>query len=270
MPELPEVEVTRQSLIPYITDTKITSVFLGKPLRWPLGVSPHFLVGKTIKRIERRGKYLLFVLDEGLLILHLGMSGSLSFVNQPPFRDKHDHFELSTDTGTLRLNDPRRFGAVVYAPSLAAEMAKKLLGNLGVEPFSKAFTSTLLYRGCKQSNTTIKQLLLAGRLVVGVGNIYVAESLFRAGIRPNIAAKRMTKSHATSLYHAILKVLQTALQHGGSTLRNFSNAQGKNGYFQLQVMVYGRQGKPCYRCGTTIKQDRKYQRSSFYCPQCQR
>jgi len=270
MPELPEVEVTRQSFAHRIARSRIVSVTLGKPLRWPLGCPPSDLVGRTVLGVRRRGKYLLFDLDRGLLLVHLGMSGSLSFANDLPPAGVHDHFELLTTTGMLRLHDPRRFGAVVFAPGEQAPMAKKLLGRLGMEPLAGEFDPLLFARGLKARRACIKQVLLAGELVVGVGNIYASEALFQAGIRPTAQASGLSRARADRLHGAVRDVLGRAVERGGSTLRDFSNADGAAGHYQLEAMVYGRDGQACRVCGSTIKSIRQGQRSSFFCHTCQR
>ena len=270
MPELPEVEVTRLSFAERIAGARVLAARLGKPLRWPLGVDPHVLVGRHVRAVRRRGKYLLVDLDEGMLLLHLGMSGALSFGSARVPPGVHDHFDLDTDQGLLRLHDPRRFGAVVYASSEADPVARKLLGGLGVEPLSDAFELATFHQGLRQRRAPIKQVLLAGDLVVGVGNIYASEALFRAGIRPTVAACRLSKPRAERLRVAIRDVLARALQVGGSTLRDFSNAHGQSGYFQLEMLVYDRAGEPCRQCAAPIRQIRQGQRSTFYCPSCQK
>jgi formamidopyrimidine-DNA glycosylase len=270
MPELPEVEVTRLSLAAGIRGATILSASMGKPLRWPLGVEPHHLVGQRVLEVRRRGKYLLIDLSAGLLLIHLGMSGSVRFVPHPGEAGKHDHFDLQTTQGTLRLNDPRRFGAVVFAHSEADPVADKLLGKLGVEPLGDDFDAELFHQGLQLRKSAIKQVLLAGELVVGVGNIYASEALFLAGIRPTTRANRLSRPRALRLQAAIRQVLALAVEKGGSTLRDFSNAQGESGHFQLAAMVYGRQGQACRQCGTAIKSLRQGQRSTFFCPQCQK
>lgn len=270
MPELPEVEVTRQSFAHRIADARIVSATLGKPLRWPLGLAVAQLQGRTVLGVRRRGKYLLLDLSEGLLLLHLGMSGSLRFANDLPLPGKHDHFDLQTTLGTLRLNDPRRFGAVVYAASEADPVAHKLLGGLGVEPLGDDFDAVRFHAELRQRRAPIKQVLLAGEVVVGVGNIYASEALFLAGIRPTTRAERISRPRALRLQQCIRDVLARAVQKGGSTLRDFSNAQGESGYFQLEAMVYGRAGQPCRQCGGGIKALRQGQRATFYCPVCQK
>ncbi|HYD77261.1 bifunctional DNA-formamidopyrimidine glycosylase/DNA-(apurinic or apyrimidinic site) lyase [Ramlibacter sp.] len=270
MPELPEVEVTRLSFADRIAGARIEQVRLGKPLRWPLGCDPAALVGRTVRAVRRRGKYLLMDLDEGLLLLHLGMSGSLRFAAEQPAAGVHDHFDLFTDRGVLRLNDPRRFGAVVHALREESPEAIKLLGGLGVEPLGDAFDPVAFHAALRRRKAPIKQVLLAGDVVVGVGNIYASEALFLAGIRPTLSAARISRPRALKLHGAIRDVLARAVRQGGSTLRDFSNANGESGYFQLEAMVYGRAGLPCRVCGTPVRGIRQGQRATFHCPECQK
>lgn len=270
MPELPEVEVTRLSFASAIAGVTVTAVFLGKPLRWPLGCETAHLYGQRIFGVQRRGKYLLIELTHGYLLVHLGMSGSLRFAPQLPASGVHDHFEMQTTHGCLRLTDPRRFGAVVYVSSLTDPQATKLLGRLGMEPLSDAFELSQFAAGLHQRKAAIKQVLLAGDLVVGVGNIYASEALFMAGIRPTQSAATLSKPKMARLHAAIREVLARAVAKGGSTLRDFSSAQGQTGYFQLEAMVYGRAGLPCKQCGALVKMLRQGQRSTFYCPTCQK
>ena len=276
MPELPEVEVTRLSFADRIANAHISDVRVGKPLRWPLGVAPASLVGKKVLGVRRRGKYLLMDLNEGLVLWHLGMSGSLSFtptasnsfaISHP---QTHDHFDLLTTHGLLRLNDPRRFGAVVYAESETSAVAQKLLGHLGVEPLAGQFDVDTFHKNLKKRNAVIKQVLLAGDIVVGVGNIYASEALFLAGIRPTVRAQRISRARAEKLRVAIIDVLARAVAKGGSTLRDFSNADGQSGYFQLEANVYDRAGEPCRQCGHLIKRLVQGQRATYYCSVCQK
>ena len=276
MPELPEVEVTRLSFADRIANADIFDVRVGKPLRWPLGVNPATLIGRKVLGVRRRGKYLLMDLNEGLVLWHLGMSGSLSFtpvantgvvINQP---QPHDHFDLFTTHGLLRLNDPRRFGAVVYAESETSAIAQKLLGHLGVEPLAGNFDLDTFHKNLKKRNAAIKQVLLAGDIVVGVGNIYASEALFLAGIRPTVRAQRISRARAEKLRVAIIDVLARAVAKGGSTLRDFSNADGQSGYFQLEANVYDRAGEPCRLCGNVIKRLVQGQRATYYCSVCQK
>ena len=270
MPELPEVEVTRLSFADRIAGARILALRMGKALRWPLGCAPQALAGLTVLGVRRRGKYLLLDLDAGLLLLHLGMSGSLRFEHTPGETGKHDHMDLQTNQGTLRLHDPRRFGAVVFAPAQSSPEARKLLGKLGVEPLGDDFQAKEFWQALRKRKTVIKQVLLGGELVVGVGNIYASEALFMAGIRPTTRAEHISLVRATRLHAAIRAVLARAVQIGGSTLKDFSNAQGESGYFQLEAAVYGREGLPCRACGTAIKAIRQGQRSTFFCPVCQK
>jgi formamidopyrimidine-DNA glycosylase len=270
MPELPEVEVTRLSFADHIAGARIEAVSLGKPLRWPLGCRTQQLEGQRVLAVRRRGKYLLIDLSGGLLLMHLGMSGSVSFGLALPAPGKHDHFDMVTSLGTLRLNDPRRFGAVVYASGEGDPVAQKLLGRLGVEPLSDAFDANEFHQALQRRQTAIKQVLLGGEAVVGVGNIYASEVLFLAGIRPTTRAARISKPRAALLHGAIRQVLRQAVLKGGSTLKDFSNAQGEAGHFQLDAMVYDRAGQPCRVCETPIKGIRQGQRSTFYCSRCQK
>ncbi len=270
MPELPEVEVTRRSFADRITGARILSVRLGRPLRWPLGRTPESLHGLSVLQVGRRGKYLLLQLDEGVLLLHLGMSGSLVFRPELPAPGPHDHFDLVTSQGVLRLHDPRRFGAAVWSAGADVDPAHKLLSTLGTEPLDDGFDPAAFHAGLKLRRAPIKQVLLAGDLVVGVGNIYASEALFMAGIRPTVRACRLSRPRADRLHAAIREVLCRAVERGGSTLRDFSSATGESGHFQLEAAVYGRAGQPCLRCGAPIRQIRQGQRSTFFCAQCQR
>ena len=270
MPELPEVEVTRRSFAHRIAGARIQGLHLGKPLRWPLGCEPQRLAGRLVQGVRRRGKYLLMDLDDGLLLWHLGMSGSLIFAPELPPPGIHDHVNLITDRGVLRLHDPRRFGALVYAPSQHSVEAHKLLGHLGVEPLDGEFTPAVLYAGLQKRHAPIKQVLLAGDVVVGVGNIYASEALFLAGIRPTTKAQRISQQRAQRLHAAIINVLSRAVEKGGSTLKDFSSAAGEAGYFQLEAAVYDREGEPCRVCAKPIRKITQGQRSTFFCAVCQR
>lgn len=270
MPELPEVEVTRRSFAEQIAGAQISSVFLGKPLRWPLGVQPDALLGRTVQAVRRRGKYLLIDLDRGMLMVHLGMSGSLRFAPALPPLGPHDHFELTTSRGLLRLHDPRRFGAVLAVSGQDDPAAAKLLGALGTEPLEDGFQFDAFFRALRHSRQPIKQLLLGGKVVVGVGNIYACEVLFLSGIRPTTPASRIGPARARRLHQAIRDVLQRAVERGGSTLRDFSAADGNAGHFQLEANVYGREGLPCTACGKPVKLLRQGQRSSYFCAYCQK
>ena len=270
MPELPEVEVTRLSFASRITGARVLALHMGKPLRWPLGEAPSVLVGQTIVQVRRRGKYLLLDMDRGVLLLHLGMSGSLNFAPTQAAAGKHDHMDLVTSQGTLRLHDPRRFGAAVWSASEQHEPALKLLGKLGMEPLTNGFDLKLFQAGLKKRKAPIKQVLLAGDVVVGVGNIYASEALFMSGIKPTLKSDKVSAPRVAKLHAAIRQVLARAVEQGGSSLKDFVNAQGNTGYFQLEASVYGRAGLPCRVCEAPIKQIVQGQRSTFYCPVCQK
>jgi formamidopyrimidine-DNA glycosylase len=275
MPELPEVEVTRLSLVDRIGGASVRALQLGKPLRWPLGVAPLSLAGQTVGTLARRGKYIWMPLlaagrPAGGLLWHLGMSGSLRFDAQLPPPGPHDHVELVTDRGSLRLTDPRRFGAVVWSAALDVVPASDLLGHLGVEPLETGFTASVLREGLQGRRVAIKQALLAGDIVVGVGNIYCSEALFVAGIDPRLAAQKLSRPRCERLVQAIRQVLVQALRAGGSTLRDFRDAHGMGGAFQQQAQVYDRAGQPCLRCGRPIRRIVQGQRATYFCPCCQR
>ncbi|MEY5028791.1 MAG: Formamidopyrimidine-DNA glycosylase [Pseudomonadota bacterium] len=270
MPELPEVEVTRQSFAHRIAGAQVLDMRLGKPLRWPFGVQPQSLVGQRVGHVGRRGKYLLLPLTDGVLLLHLGMSGSLQFAQDLPAPGVHDHMDLVTSQGTLRLHDPRRFGAVVWVPDLDAPVARKLLERLGVEPLGDAFVAEYFHQALRKRRGPIKPVLLAGDVVVGVGNIYASEALFAAGIRPTVRADRLSLPRVKRLHAAIRDVLSRAVAAGGSSMRDFVNAHGQAGHFQQAWAVYGRAGQPCRVCATPVRTLVQGQRSTYYCPQCQK
>jgi len=271
MPELPEVEVTRRGIAAALRGARVRSVRLGRPLRWPLGVDPARLVGAHVGDITRRGKYLWLPLDPaGGLLLHLGMSGSLALLDAAPPPGPHDHFDLATDRGTLRLNDPRRFGAVVWAPAIDAEPAATLLARLGAEPFDPALTPASFHAALHTRRAPIKAVLLAGDVVVGAGNIYACEALFDAAIHPRTRCDRISRPRAARLLAAVRSTLARALELGGSTLRDFTDVHGMSGSYQSQARVYGRAGQPCQRCGVTVRRIVQGQRATFYCPGCQK
>jgi formamidopyrimidine-DNA glycosylase len=283
MPELPEVEVTRQGIDAPLRGARVLGIRLGKPLRWPLGCRPQSLVGRRVGPVARRGKYLWLPLDRseggeptspgtrGGLLLHLGMSGSLAWLpGEAPKPGAHDHFDLVTERGTLRLNDPRRFGAVVYAPGLDRQPAAKLLAKLGAEPFDPALTPALLHEGLSRRRAPIKAVLLAGEVVVGAGNIYACEALHRAAIHPAARCDRIGPARAERLLAALRHTLGRALALGGSTLRDFSDVHGASGAYQAEAAVYGRAGEPCPRCGRPIRRIVQAQRATYYCAGCQR
>lgn len=273
MPELPEVEVTRRGVAPHVEGLVVTDVLLRHDgLRWPFPPDlARMLRGRKVLATGRRGKYLLLNFEHGSLILHLGMSGSLCVIDADEPPRKHDHFELVLGRVALRLNDARRFGAVLWHDAAEGGIENHLLlRTLGVEPFTPAFTAELLYKSTRGRSAPIKQVLLAGDIVVGVGNIYASESLFEAGINPNTPAQRIGLARYVKLAAAVRRILAAAIDKGGSTLRDFRGADGRPGYFQQEYFVYDRAGLPCRKCGAAVRQIRQGQRSTFYCVNCQK
>lgn len=273
MPELPEVEVTRRGVAPHLEGRTVTEVTLRHSgLRWPFPSDlAERLRGRTICTTGRRGKYLLIGFEHGTLIVHLGMSGHLRIlpVSTPP--QKHDHFDLVVGDHLMRMTDPRRFGAVLWHGIEEGDVGEHLLlRGLGVEPLEDAFTAHMLHRLTRSRTAPIKQVLLAGDIVVGVGNIYASESLFKAGIHPKTAANRISLARYEKLAKAIRETLAAAIEQGGSTLRDFMAADGQPGYFQQSYFVYDRAGQPCRICGAAIRQLKQGQRSTFYCVNCQK
>ena len=239
-------------------------------LRYPLPRDlPRKVAGQLILRVGRRAKYLLLGLESGTLLLHLGMSGNLRVVPAATPRLRHDPFDLLLDSGVaLRFNDPRRFGSLIYTSGEPRE--HPLLERLGPEPFSAAFDADYLYRITRGRRVALKQLLMNSQLVVGVGNIYASEALFRARLRPGRAARSLTRADAARLVRAIRAVLRQAIRAGGTTLRDYLGADGAPGYFRQRLYVYERRGKPCRRCGTPVRAVTQGQRSTYYCPGCQK
>jgi formamidopyrimidine-DNA glycosylase len=272
MPELPEVEVVRSGLALRVAGRRVRRVVRRAPaLRWPIPDDLDArLAGRVLRTVERRGKYLLLGFDDGWLIVHLGMSGTFALVRADAPLRAHDHLDLEFDDGVLRLNDPRRFGAVLWHDRATGPLhGHPLLAALGVEPFGAAFDGALLHAGTRGRRASIKSLLLAGSLVVGVGNIYASESLFRAGIRPTVPAGRLSRARCDRLAAAVRDTLACAIAAGGSTLRDFVSSEGEAGHFQLECFVYDRAGEPCRVCGTPIRTMRQQQRATYWCPRCQ-
>ena len=293
MPELPEVEVTRRSVAGGLLGARVLDVRMGLPLRWPLGLETQTLAGTVCGEMSRRGKYLWLPLARGAheskehlpglprggpapapepaggLLIHLGMSGALSFGEAPAGRAPHEHFRLVTDRGDLWLIDPRRFGAVVWSPSLEDEPARKLLSALGPEPFDPALDETGFHAGLKARRTPVKAALLSGELVVGAGNIYACEALHLARIDPRMPSNKISRPRAARLLSAVRQVLGQAIEAGGSTLRDFS-ANGAAGHYQERAQVYGRAGEPCNTCGTAVRRIVQGQRATFFCGVCQK
>ena len=269
MPELPEVEITRRGLLPLLNQTVANVVIRNASMRWPIPAHlPETLINQKLLNLKRRAKYILAEFECGTLLLHLGMSGRISLLdrNYPP--EKHDHFDIAFDDGrVLRLRDPRRFGAVLWAGLQANNHA--LLAPLGPEPLDDNFNAKYLHVQLKTRSTAIKVAIMDSHLVVGVGNIYASESLFRARIQPETPAKNLTIKQCENLVAEIKSTLNDALNAGGSSLRDFFGVDGNVGYFQQEYFAYGRTDEPCKVCSKPIKCIRLGQRSTFFCPSCQ-
>jgi formamidopyrimidine-DNA glycosylase len=271
MPELPEVETTRRGIAPHVVNHRVTGVVVRqKRLRWPVPPAlARDLPGQTLHAVERRAKYLLLRADTGTVILHLGMSGSLRVLPAGTPAEKHDHLDILLDNGRcLRLTDPRRFGAALWCAGDV--MQHPLLRALGPEPLDDDFTGEYLFARARRRKGAVKQFIMDGKVVVGVGNIYASEALFLAGIHPGRAAGRISRDRCDRLAAAIKEVLAASIRAGGTTLRDFVGGDGKPGYFSQQLRVYGRTGEPCLTCGTPVRQVITGQRSTYYCPRCQR
>jgi len=271
MPELPEVETTKRGLEPLIMGRSVLAcVVRNSHLRWEIPENiGDLLLNAEITGITRRAKYLLIETSNGYLLIHLGMSGCLRVVTQSTPAMSHDHVDIVLNNGTLlRYRDPRRFGVILWAGE--QPLTHPLLQKLGPEPLDEAFSGDYLYARSRARKTTIKNLIMDSHMVVGVGNIYANEALFMSGIRPGIRAGALTRQRCETLVGAIKQVLQLAIAAGGSSLRDFTHADGNPGYFQQKLQVYGREGEACRKCGSLIKGKRIGQRSSFYCPACQR
>ena len=270
MPELPEVETTRRGILPFVDQQKVKQVIVRQPkLRWPIPDEIHQLEGHKIDSVTRRGKYILLESPVGTVLLHLGMSGSLRVVEDGTEYEKHDHVDIVFENKKVtRLRDPRRFGAVLWTTK--NPLKHKLIRSLGPEPLGKDFHVDYLFSCSRGRSISIKQFIMNGHVVVGVGNIYACESLFNAGISPKRAAGKVSKTRYKKLVEEIKKVLSKAIEQGGTTLRDFVQAEGNPGYFQQQLNVYGRAGENCLVCNSVIKQIKQGQRSTFYCAKCQR
>ena len=277
MPELPEVEVTRLGIAPHLEGRKVSAVkVLDGRLRWPVPSNlPKILLGQKIRSIARRGKYLLLQMDTGYLLIHLGMTGTLRVLPSSDPLKLHDRVTFEFGKLSLRLHDPRKFGAVLWHANAKGPIEKNtLLQKLGVEPFSDEFSGELgtdvLYKTSRKRSVAVKQFLLAGQAVVGVGNIYCSESLFEAGIHPAKAAGKLTRPQCSRLAAAVRLILKKAIAAGGSSLKDFVNSEGDPGHFMVQTKVYDRKDLPCKVCKTPIAQIVQGQRSTYFCPQCQK
>lgn len=270
MPELPEVETSCRGIEPYCVNSRVVKVVVRQPkLRWP--IDPQIskkLRDKTIKTVTRRGKYLLLQLDDFALMIHLGMSGSLRVIDNHAEVGKHDHVDIVLSNGkTIRYNDPRRFGSVIINKQGEEH---PLLAKLGVEPLSNEFDGDYLLDVCKKRKTAIKPLIMNSNIVVGVGNIYAQEALFQCGIDPRREANRISRARIFQLVESIKLILQEAIKAGGSSLKDFTAADGKPGYFQHTHQVYGRTNEPCTKCQKKLRQVILAQRSTVYCGYCQK
>lgn len=270
MPELPEVETTKRGIEPYLLKQHIKAVTVFQwQMRWPIPKKIQRLEGQEITAVDRRGKYILLKTDIGQAILHLGMSGSLRICTQSEERRKHDHVEITTVSGALlRFHDPRRFGCLLWQSK--EDPTHALLARLGPEPLGTDFNDRHLIAATRKRKSSIKNLIMNSHVVVGVGNIYASEALHMAGIRPTRAAGKLTHAECGKLVSSIKTVLQKSIDQGGTTLRDFVNTDGEPGYFKQSLFVYGKEGEPCKRCKKAIKQVVIAQRSTFYCPACQK
>lgn len=269
MPELPEVEVSRLGISPYLENKFVKAIHVHhRQLRWPVPDDVSSIVGQRIETIARRAKYLLLETAKGTVILHLGMSGKLRVLPEGAPLVKHDHIEIITEDGhSLRLNDPRRFGACLFQ---APNEELNLLAKLGPEPLSDNFTVNHLFNRSRGKSSSVKTFIMDNHVVVGVGNIYANEALFMSGIDPRRSAGRVSKARYEKLQVAIRYVLAKAIEQGGTTLKDFSRADGQPGYFAIELKAYGRGGQPCVNCDKTLKEMRIGQRSTVFCTSCQR
>ena len=270
MPELPEVETTMRGILPNVLQQKVEQVVVRQyQLRWPIIADLHQqLSGQVITRVIRRAKYILLMTKKGTLIIHLGMSGHLRVLQRGIPAKKHDHVDIIFKPGhMLRFHDPRRFGAMVWTSNDPNEHI--LLKKLGVEPLTDDFSADYLWERAQGKKIAIKSFLMDNHVVTGVGNIYAAESLFKAGILPTLPASSITKKRFSKLVRVVKSILQQAITRGGTTLKDFIDSEGKPGYFSQQLKVYGREGLPCIKCDTELQLTRLGGRSTVYCPACQ-
>lgn len=276
MPELPEVETSRRGIEPHLIKQTITDVVIRQhKLRWPIPRNlPALAKGQKIRQVCRRAKYIYLELDNGYIIIHLGMSGSLRICTEKTPIEKHDHIDICVSTPgrkkikILRLRDPRKFGCVLWTADNINE--HKLIKSLGPEPLDDVFTANLLHNKAKKRTCSIKSFIMNSHIVVGVGNIYASEALFKAGINPKRKAGSVSLARLVKLVDAIKITLQKSIEQGGTTLKDFTGEDGQPGYFAQELLVYGRSNENCTTCGNAIKQFTQQARSTFYCPTCQR
>ena len=270
MPELPEVETTKKGIAPYVVGETVKDIIVRqRQLRWPIPATlKRSFKDQLIRKLRRRAKYLLFYTDNGCMILHLGMSGSLRVINDNTPHEKHDHVDIVFESGyLLRFRDPRKFGSIHWTKD--DPLDHKLINHLGPEPLSEEFNTDYLYDRSRKRSQAIKTFIMDSRIVVGVGNIYASEALFRAGIKPTQKTGKVSKARYEKLVNEIKNVLSESIEKGGTTLRDFLNGDGKPGYFSQELNVYNREGEPCNKCKKKIKMIRLGQRSTFYCSNCQ-
>ncbi|MGK0271074.1 MAG: formamidopyrimidine-DNA glycosylase [Cocleimonas sp.] len=270
MPELPEVETTRRGIKPYIDKQIVSEIIVRQPkLRWPVPPEIHQMEGQLVESVTRRGKYILLETDTGTALIHLGMSGSLRVVEVGADVEKHDHVDIVLKTNkAVRLRDPRRFGAFLWTTQ--NPMKHKLIRSLGPEPLTDEFNADYLFLASRGRSMSIKQFIMNGHMVVGVGNIYACESLFMSKISPKWSAGKVSKARYQRLVDEIKTVLTNAIEQGGTTLQDFLQVEGSPGYFKQELNVYGRAGEPCFTCKAPVKQINQGQRSTFYCAKCQK
>ncbi|HGM9841889.1 TPA: bifunctional DNA-formamidopyrimidine glycosylase/DNA-(apurinic or apyrimidinic site) lyase [Proteus mirabilis] len=268
MPELPEVETSRRGIEPHVVGNILHyAIVRNSKLRWPVSEKIKTLLDEPILSVKRRAKYLLIELNQGWIIVHLGMSGSVRILPEEQPEEKHDHIDLVFRDGkVLRYTDPRRFGAWLWCEDLATS---SVLAHLGPEPLSAQFNAQYLYQQSKNKKIAIKPWLMDNKLVVGVGNIYANEALFSSGIMPDRKASSLTEHECDVLVNAIKAVLTRSIEQGGTTLKDFLQSDGKPGYFAQELFVYGRKDKACLICGHTIESIKQGQRSTFFCRHCQ-
>ena len=271
MPELPEVETTRVGIAPHLVGETVVKIVVRETrLRWPVpGHLKRKITGQTLRKLSRRAKYLIFTFDKGGMLIHLGMSGSLRILTAPLKAEKHDHVDFVFSSGKiLRFRDPRRFGCILWAEG--DPLQHPLLVNLGPEPLGEEFNGEYLFTKSRGRKQSVKTFIMDSHIVVGVGNIYANEALFAAGIHPGRKAGNITRPRYEKLAGAVKTVLEKALAKGGTTLRDFVNGAGEPGYFRHELQVYDRAGEPCVKCHAPIRVRRLGQRSTFYCPHCQK
>jgi formamidopyrimidine-DNA glycosylase len=269
LPELPEVETTKKGIVPFLKQRSIVSIDVRNgALRWPVSSEVFQIKNQLVQDVFRRGKYIIIQLAQGSVLIHLGMSGSLRVVDSSVPIQKHDHVDLNlAGNKTIRFNDPRRFGSILWAENWQEHV---LISSLGLEPLDDDFNGDYLYQKAKNRKVAIKQFIMNGKLVVGVGNIYANEALFLAGIDPTRGVHRVSRKRMRLLADVIKQVLAAAIKQGGTTLKDFVGSDGKPGYFKQELNVYGRAGKKCVRCEALLTEIRQNNRATVYCVQCQK